>query len=79
MQKLAKLHNVLIIFTLSGRDYLASYWHPPACHQSLAAKLSAAEERPSSLNYTICNKLLTSLSFIYIFTLFHTYFILKNG
>ncbi len=65
MQKLAIIHNVLIIFTLLGRNYFASYWYPLACHQSLATKFGAAEERPSSLDYTICNKLLTSLSFLY--------------
>ncbi len=66
IQKLAIIiHNILPIFTLLGRNYFASYWYPPACHQSLTAKFGAAEERPSSLDYTIYNKLLTKIT-VYI-------------
>ncbi len=66
IQKLAIIiHNTLPIFTLLGRNYFANYRYPPACHQSLAAKFGAAEERPSSLDYTICNKLLTKIT-VYI-------------
>ncbi len=80
IQKLAIIiHNTLPIFTFLGRNYFASYWYPPACYQSLAAKFGVTEERPSSLDYAIYNKLLTSLSFIYLYTLLLAYFILKNG
>ncbi len=66
-------------FTLLGRNYFASYGHPVACYQSLAAKLGASKEFPSSLDNAIYNKFLTALLFICKYTLFLTYFVFKNG